>query len=140
MAAKHSYAELDATLGRVADEKADAVAEVVAEPTPDPIAEALAANAAETRALRERIEADAAARLANIEPDLQQRLEEASTQQWLADVEQLRVTLRRLQDKKTTLGRGEAQPRGLQGFTVHPPLDVPAAADHVGVYNPPHHL
>lgn len=30
MAAKHSYAELDVTLSRVADEKADAVAEVVA--------------------------------------------------------------------------------------------------------------
>lgn len=86
------------------------------------------------------VHTDAAARLDNIEQDLQQRLEEASTQQWLADVEQLRVTLRRLQDKKITLGRGEAQPRGLQGFTVHTPLDVPAVADHVGVYNPPHHL
>ena len=69
---------------------------------------------------------DAAGRLERIEQDLQQRLEEASTQHWLADVEQLRLTLRRLQDKKNTLRAGEAQSSGPPGFAVHQPLDVPA--------------
>lgn len=60
------------TAERLAAEEAKRAAEApppVAEPepTPDPIAEALAANAAETRALRERLEAQEAQRIADAE-------------------------------------------------------------------------
>ena len=83
---------------------------------------------------------DAAARLDLIEQDLQQRLEEASTQHWLADVEQLRLTLRRLQDKRTTMGASEAQPSGSQAFAVYQPLDVPAVEGDPAAHKPQHHL
>ena len=65
---------------------------------------------------------DAAARLDLIEQDLQQRLEEASTKHWLADVEQLKVTLRRLNDKRLRLP--ESSPGGDATWWAQEPMEV----------------
>jgi hypothetical protein len=47
---------------------------------------------------------DARQRLDQIKTDLHQRIEAAREQNWLADVEQLQITLKRLDDKRSQLG------------------------------------
>lgn len=72
---------------------------------------------------------DAAERLDRIEDDLNRRLEEASKNKWLADVEQLRLTMRHLSDKRASLTPAEVDHVDTAALTVHAPLTVPALGD-----------
>lgn len=70
------------------------------------------------------VHTSASGRLAEIETDLHQRIETAQAQTWLADVEQLRVTLRRLEEKRANLDEiGPASP--LEDLAAHPTWEVP---------------
>ena len=70
-------------------------------------------------------------RLQEIETDLHQRIETAQAQTWLADVEQLRITLRRLEEKRATLD--DLDPSGALGpLAVHPTWDVPREVEAGG--------
>ncbi|MBT9257479.1 site-specific integrase [Phycicoccus sp. MAQZ13P-2] len=70
---------------------------------------------------------DARQRLDTIEVDLQQRIETAKEQNWLADVEQLRVTMRRLGEKRTQIAPAETP--GLdESMSALPAWDVPDVA------------
>ena len=71
-------------------------------------------------------------RLDEIEADLHQRIETAQEQTWLADVEQLRVTLKRLEEKRTALAQVDPSVT-LEPLLAHPTWDVPQAdLDHHG--------
>lgn len=67
---------------------------------------------------------DASQRLDAIETDLHQRIETAREQNWLADVEQLRITLRRLDQKRAQLAPLET-PGLEENISVLPAWDVP---------------
>ena len=70
-------------------------------------------------------------RLQAIETDLHQRIETAQAQTWLADVEQLTITLRRLEEKRATLDDLDpAQPLG--SLAVHPTWDLPQEVESDG--------
>lgn len=74
---------------------------------------------------------DAHARLDTIETDLHDRITTASTQTWLGDVEQLRITLSRLHDKRAQLPP-MATPHPAAGtsedlLAAHPIATVPPA-------------
>jgi len=64
---------------------------------------------------------EAGQRLPIIEADLNRRLDEARTNQWLGDLEQLRITIDRLHDKQTALGQ---RPPDLSLPMVQPVADV----------------
>lgn len=71
---------------------------------------------------------DARQRLDKIESDLHQRIDTAQAQNWLADVEQLRVTLRRLDEKRSQLVPDE--PSTFQeSLSPLPTWDVPLVDD-----------
>ncbi|PRY62845.1 phage integrase family protein [Knoellia remsis] len=63
-------------------------------------------------------------RLREIETDLHQRIETAQAQTWLADVEQLRITLRRLEEKQATLNDA-SPPVSLGPLAAHPVWEIP---------------
>jgi hypothetical protein len=68
---------------------------------------------------------DAGHRLNAIEQDLRQRIGTAQQQNWLADVEQLRVTLKRLEEKKATLPATHPADREIESLAAQAPLDLP---------------
>lgn len=67
---------------------------------------------------------DARKRLDAIEVDLQQRIETAREMNWLADVEQLRVTMRRLGEKRSQLAPA-ASPGLDESMSALPAWDIP---------------
>lgn len=62
-------------------------------------------------------------RLNNIEQDLHHRIKTAQEQTWLADVEQLQITLRKLEEKRATLQPRE--PCDVQDLGAHPTWEAP---------------
>jgi integrase len=64
-------------------------------------------------------------RLEVIEQDLHQRIKTAQKHTWLADVEQLRITLRQLEQKRSTLQPPATTDRALD-LAVHPTWQVPS--------------
>ena len=69
-----------------------------------------------------------APRLKVIGEDLERRIDEATTQTWLGDVEQLRITLHRLRDKQIQLGEIPDATDLTQLIPAQPVLGLP---DHL---------
>lgn len=72
---------------------------------------------------------DSKDRLEEISTDLHKRIETAQEQTWLADVEQLKITLRRLEEKSATIDTTGATDDPTAPLAAHPAWDLPPLHD-----------